>query len=228
MQRYDCGNGKGPAALTAQIKKSTTIKELISTHHAHETHLNHIHLSACWTSLARQSRQILAEPGWLQRNAEALEPLVQHTIRAAMKGCFGARAFANVAYGAAGVWKSVGVGKSVGFTSSLCELFEAIAKVAKQRLDQFNGQDFASTAWAFATVGQKDDQLFKALARMAERRLDQFNAQDLANMAWAFATAGQRDGQLFKTLAKMAERCLDQFNAQNLANTAWAFVKAGQ
>ena len=52
-QRYDCGNGKGPAALTAQIKKTTTIKELISTHHSHESRLNHIHLSACWTSLAR-------------------------------------------------------------------------------------------------------------------------------------------------------------------------------
>ena len=72
----------------------------------------------------------LSQRRWLQRNAEALEPLVQHTIRAAMKGCFGARAFANVAYGAAGVWKSVGVGKSVGFTSSLCELFAAIAKEA--------------------------------------------------------------------------------------------------
>ena len=93
-----------------------------------------------------------------------------------MKGCFGARAFANVAYGAAGVWKSVGVGKSVGFRSSLCELFAAIAKEAKQRLDKFNAQDLSNTAWAFATVGQQDEQLFKALARMAERRLDEFNA----------------------------------------------------
>ena len=104
-----------------------------------------------------------------------------------MKGCFGARAFAHVAYGVAGVWKSVGVGKSVGFTSSLCELFAAIAKEAKQRLDQFNGLEFANTAWAFATVGQKDEQLFNALAKMAERRLDQFNAQELANTAWALA-----------------------------------------
>ena len=108
---------------------------------------------------------------------------MQHTIRAAMKGHFGARGLANVAYGAAGVWKSVGVGKSVGFTSSLCELFAAIAKEAKQRLDQFNGQNFANTAWAFATVSQKDDQLFKALARMAEWRLGEFAAQNLANMA---------------------------------------------
>ena len=108
---------------------------------------------------------------------------MQHTIRAAIKRCFDARAFTNVAYGAAGVWKSVGVGKSVGFTSSLCELFAAIAKEAKQRLDQFNVQNFTNTAWAFATVGQKDDQLFKALARMAERCLDQFKGQEFANTA---------------------------------------------
>ena len=100
--------------------------------------------------------------------------------------------------------------------------------MAERRLDQFNAQGLANTAWAFATVGQQDGQLFKALARMAERRLDQFNAQELANMAWAFATVGQQDVQLFKALAKMVELRLDQFNAQELANTAWAFATAGQ
>ena len=57
--------------------------------------------------------------------------------------------------------------------------------MAEWRLDQFNAQDLANTAWAFATVGQQDEQLFKALAKMAERHLDQFNAQGLANAAWA-------------------------------------------
>ena len=65
----------------------------------------------------------------------------------------GAREFANVAYGGAGVWKSVGVGKSGSFRASLIELFAAIAKEAKHSLDQFNAQDLANTAWAFATVG---------------------------------------------------------------------------
>ena len=55
--------------------------------------------------------------------------------------------------------------------------------MAERRLDQFSAQGLANTAWAFATVGQKDDQLFKALARMAEWRLDKFNAQDLTNTA---------------------------------------------
>ena len=42
-------------------------------------------------------------------------------------------------------------------------------------------QELANSAWAFATVGQKDELLLSALARMAERRLDQFDAQNLAN-----------------------------------------------
>ena len=58
-----------------------------------------------------------------------------------------------------------------------------LAKMAERRLDEFNAQGLTNTAWAFATVGQKDEQLFKVLARMAERRLDEFNAQDLANTA---------------------------------------------
>ena len=48
--------------------------------------------------------------------------------------------------------------------------------MAERRLDQFNAQGLANTAWAFATVGQKDELLFKSLAKMAERRLDHFKA----------------------------------------------------
>ena len=70
--------------------------------------------------------------------------------------------------------------------------------MAEQSLDKFHTQTLANTAWAFATVGQQDEQLFKALARMAEWHRDKFNLQALANMAWAFATVRQQDEQLFK------------------------------
>ena len=73
------------------------------------------------------------------------------------------------------------------------QLFKALAKMAERRLDQFNTQDLANTAWAFATVGQQDEHLFEALARMAEQRLDEFKPQDLANTAWAFTTVGQQE-----------------------------------
>ena len=46
------------------------------------------------------------------------------------------------------------------------QLFKALAWMAEQRLDKFSGQDFANTAWAFATVGQQDEQLFNRMNRM--------------------------------------------------------------
>ena len=71
---------------------------------------------------------------WPQTNAKELEPLVQHTVLAAMKGQSAARDLANVAYGAAGIWKSVGV-----VTGQQDEqLFRALARTAERRMDKFN------------------------------------------------------------------------------------------
>ena len=81
----------------------------------------------------------------------------------------------------------------------------ALARAAEPRLDEFNAQNLANTAWAFATAGQLDEALFAALARAAEPRLGEFNAQELANTVWAFATADQLDEALFAALARVAE-----------------------
>ena len=59
-------------------------------------------------------------------------------------------------------------------------------------MGDFNAQDLANTAWAFATAGQSDAALLTALARAAERRMGHFEAQELVNTAWAFATVGQK------------------------------------
>ena len=145
-------------------------------HHAHESRLNYIHLSTCWMSLGRLVKQRPAERrGWLQKNAESLEPLVQHTVRAAVAGEIGAWGLANVAYGAAcscrGEW--------------LGALFASLARAAGQRMSEteFNAQGLANTAWAFATVGQPDAPLFTALARDAKRHEGVFSAEDLAPTA---------------------------------------------
>ena len=70
-------------------------------------------------------------------------------------------------------------------------LVAALSTAAKRRLSDFNPQDVANTAWAFATVNYRDEKLFAALARAAERRLREFKAQNVANTAWAFATVQQ-------------------------------------
>ena len=98
-------------------------------------------------------------------------------------------------------------------------------------MGDFNVQELANTAWAFATASQPDAQLFAALARAAELCLGDFKVQDLASTAWAFATvatASQSDYELFAALARAAELWLGDFNVQDFVNTAWAFAMASQ
>ena len=126
-------------------------------------------------------------------NAEALEPLVQHTLQAARAGEIDARQLANIVYEAArsSVRKRLNV------------LFTVLARAAERRMCEFTAQGLASTAWAFATASQSDTSLFKALARAAEWRMCEFIAQKLANTAWAFATASQPDTSLFLAFRKV-------------------------
>ena len=70
--------------------------------------------------------------------------LVQRTIQAAEKGTIEGRELANVCYGVAFSSK----GKLLG------ALIAALARAAKRRMHEFNAQELANTAWAFATLGQ--------------------------------------------------------------------------
>ena len=65
------------------------------------------------------------------------------------------------------------------------KLFGALARAAERRLSEFNPQDVANTAWAFAAVKHRDEKLFAALARAAERRLSEFTVQADADLAQA-------------------------------------------
>ena len=67
-------------------------------------------------------------------------------------------------------------------------MFRVLTSMADWRATEFNAQDLANTAWAFATVGSSDEKLFVALASTAERRVSEFDVQSLANTAWAFTT----------------------------------------
>ena len=77
-----------------------------------------------------------------------------------------------------------------------------------RRVSEFNAQDVANAAWAFAEAKPLDEKLFTALARQAERRMIEFNAQNLAYTAWAFATVNLLDEKLCQALAREAERAV--------------------
>jgi len=63
------------------------------------------------------------------------------------------------------------------------KLLAALAAAAERQLLEFTPQNFANTAWAFATVNYRDEKLLAALAAAAEPRLFEFKSQDLANTA---------------------------------------------
>jgi len=72
-------------------------------------------------------------------------------------------------------------------------------------LGEFNAQDLANTAWAFATLGMPDPQLFDAIARKSEQRIGSFKPQELANTAWAFVIVGTADqGALVEAVSARA------------------------
>ena len=159
------GDRTHPAALTQRIKEAATIEVLLCMHHAHESHLNDIHLSACWSSLGQLATQGPAERCWLQRNAEVLQPLVQHTVRAAETGEIGARQLANVAYGMARSRR----GGLLGVPFRV--LFAALAKAAERKVSELNPQDLANTAWAFVMMGWSEMPLFSVIAAKARQIL---------------------------------------------------------
>ena len=120
------------------------------------------------------------------------------------------------------------------------KLFTPLARPAEQRLSEFNPQELANTAWAFATVKQSDEKLFTALARAAEQRVSEFNAQELANTAWAFATVGRLDTTMvsvmsqevfewirgYEATCQIGEGLSSDF-AMDVISILWAFNFAG-
>ena len=95
-----------------------------------------------------------------------------------------------------------------------------LAKEAQRSLGDFNVQNLANTAWAFATAGHSDAQLFTTLARAAQQRMGAFNAQELGNIAWAIPTVSESHALMFMPGAlPNAER--------ELGSAKWAVSIAG-
>eukprot|EP00665_Eupelagonemidae_sp_cell47_P001606 gene1605-160_t len=127
-----------------------------------------------------------------------------------------ARNFSNIAHGVA---KSRVAGAR--------ELFAAVAEAAVPRLREFEPQNLANTAWAYAKAGHAAPALLEAIAAAAVPRLHDFTTQALANTVWAYAKAGHAAPALLEAIAAAAVPRLRDFDPQELANTVWAYATAG-
>ena len=117
------------------ITQAASRDDLFAIYCRHSAEMNHIHLSALWSCLGKLRRH--------GADCDAhVEQLVRQTTR--MLGCFGSRAIANTAHGAA----------KFGLGGSVPSLFGPLAEAATRSIGSFNAQSVANTAWAFATVGE--------------------------------------------------------------------------
>ena len=95
-------------------------------------------------------------------------------------------------------------------------MYHYVSIAAIQCLDQFDPQNLANFAWAYATAERASPQLFGALAQASLHRLDDFVAEGLSSTAWAYAKAGIAAPALFREIAKRAQAKLGSFNHQAL------------
>ncbi len=65
---------------------------------------------------------------------------------------------------------------------------------------KFNPQNLANTAWAFATLGMRQEELLGAIAGRALVKLEEFSVQSWVVASWAFATLGVRQVLLSHTV----------------------------
>jgi len=79
-------------------------------------------------------------------------------------------------------------------------LFRAIAEQVHAKLEEFEAQGLANTAWAFAVMAVADPLLVNAIASCAVDAVEEFTGQALANLAWAFAHMLLRNKPFFAVL----------------------------
>jgi len=191
--------------------------EVLAAHRTHERSFRSLDLAAAWNALGKHSRRP-RERQWLGREAgEGLASLAEQTLQ--MMPTFPARAVANTVHGIGSIesrvrWQAGGA------------LWDAAAARGEQTLAEFNPQNFANTAWAYATAGHAAPALLDALAAEAAGRVREFTPQELSNTAWAYATAGHAAPALLDALAAEAAGRVREFTPQELSNTAWAYAAA--
>ena len=207
------------AALdTRKINKliidATGARELLGLHGQHGPSFNDVNLATCWSRLGRVRGP---ERSWL-RSDDGTRLLALREQTTDQVRTLGARQLSNTAHAIA---KLDLRGTAWGI------LWKDLEGAALARRSEFEPQNLANLAWAFATAGRATHALLDAVAEESAGRVRDFEPQHLANTAWAFATAGHAAPALFDAIGREAARRVRELNPQNLANTAWAFATAG-
>jgi hypothetical protein len=201
-----------PRQLTYEITRSNSSEQLLILWAEHQGDFNTLHISAFWNRLGKLVRYSRAEQTWVRSNGKAMAPVREHTLR--MLPELGPRSLSNTAHGLASArmwsrppWSAV---------------WETMAVCASNQSAQYQPQNLANLAWAYATVGHPAPHLFRMIERESKGRVGEFAAQGLTNLVWAFASVGHAAPDLFEAVAAHATANISQFsNTQVRASRGW-------
>ena len=173
-----------PRELTKVISRAPSVSRLLSVHEAHADDFSDIHLSACWSRMAKLSER--------QTDEVLLVRLRTQSVDMLRDGCLSSRAMSNVAHAIA-VCQPPSLSEGAEDRCRWSELWDAIAQSASTRVMDMNEQEMCSLAWSYATAEQAarpaGAALMNEIGRVGAKRARTMTSHGLANLAWAFATA---------------------------------------
>ncbi|KAM7251473.1 hypothetical protein ACFE04_023356 [Oxalis oulophora] len=125
---------------------------------------------------------------------------------------------------------------------------DRVAEVALTKVEEFNSQNVANMAGAFASMRHSAPDLFLRLSERASNIIHSFKEQELAQLLWAFASLYEPADPLFASLdnffkeADQLACCFNnetpyireegstvfRFNRDQLGNIAWSYAVLGQ
>ena len=90
------------------------------------------------------------------------------------------------------------------------------------RHEEFNPQGLANTAWAFATLGVRQEELLGAIAGRALVRVEEFNPEAFAGIVWALSGGGHGSD----CVLLLGERCRHRGVSYAIGGILWAPIVA--
>ncbi|KAI7747761.1 hypothetical protein M8C21_028510 [Ambrosia artemisiifolia] len=117
---------------------------------------------------------------------------------------------------------------------------DRVAEVALTKVDQFNSQNVANIAGAFASMQHAAPDLFSELSKRASNIIHTFQEQELAQLLWGFASLFEPADSLFESLddyisnldnpssIEDLESPVLDFNRDQLGNISWSCAVLGQ
>lgn len=119
-------------------------------------------------------------------------------------------------------WALSKIGGELLYSSEM----DRVAEVASTKVTEFNSQNIANLAGAFASMLHSAPDLFSKLSKRASEIIDTFQEQELAQVLWAFASLNENADPMLDALDQ--ESSSFEFTRDQLGNIAWSYAVFGQ